>query len=84
MTDENQKEIWFPAKRYGYGWGFPVKPQGWVFFIAWLGIFFAGTTVSQVQGREPLVFWLFILAMVVVLLAVCYLKGEKPRWRWGD
>jgi hypothetical protein len=25
----------------------------------------------------------FSIAMVVVLLAVCYWKGEPPAWRWG-
>ena len=20
---------WFPAKRYGWGWGFPCSPEGW-------------------------------------------------------
>lgn len=26
----NGKKIWFPAKRYGWGWGLPVTWQGWV------------------------------------------------------
>jgi hypothetical protein len=33
--------------------------------------------------RRPLLFWLFLAAMVVALLAICYAKGEPPRWRWG-
>lgn len=24
------------------------------------------------------------LAMSVVLVVICYKKGEPPRWRWGD
>jgi hypothetical protein len=27
-------EYWFPAKRYGWGWGIPVTWQGWVVFAA--------------------------------------------------
>jgi hypothetical protein len=26
------RKIWFPAKRYGWGWGLPCCWQGWVFF----------------------------------------------------
>jgi hypothetical protein len=26
--------------------------------------------------------WLGIL--VAVLIAVCFMTGERPRWRWGD
>jgi hypothetical protein len=22
--------------------------------------------------------------MVTILVAICYAKGEPPRWRWGD
>jgi hypothetical protein len=35
---------WFPAKRYGWGWGFPITWQGWLVFAAFfvllaLGVF---------------------------------------------
>lgn len=36
--DSKSKDIWFPAKKYGYGWGLPVKWQGWVAFIGLLGL----------------------------------------------
>jgi len=26
----------------------------------------------------------FIIIMASALIAVCFIKGEKPRWRWGD
>jgi hypothetical protein len=25
-----------------------------------------------------------LLAMTALLIAVCWLKGEPPRWRWGE
>jgi len=25
-----------------------------------------------------------ILLMIIVLMLVCYWKGEPPKWRWGD
>jgi len=26
----------------------------------------------------------FTFVMSLLLLAICYKKGEPPRWRWGD
>ena len=26
---------WFPAKRYGWGWGLPISWQGWIVLIAY-------------------------------------------------
>jgi len=28
--------------------------------------------------------FLFVLVMVLLLLGICYMKGEPPRWRWGN
>lgn len=39
---------WFPAKRYGWGWGPP--------------------RVSVLP--------------CAILMAICWTKGERPRWRW--
>ena len=29
-------------------------------------------------------FLCFNLLMVVLLLLICYVKGEPPAWRWGN
>jgi hypothetical protein len=29
-------------------------------------------------------FALFVVGMIVILLVVCFAKGESPGWRWGD
>jgi hypothetical protein len=31
-----EPRYWFPAKRYGWGWGSPATWQGWVVLLAWL------------------------------------------------
>jgi hypothetical protein len=74
--------IWFPAKRYGWGWGLPVAWQGWVVLLAWLALFVGGFVA--LGPMHPLVHAAFTLAMVGVLVAICYKKGEPPRWRWGN
>jgi len=31
-----ESEYWFPAKHYGWGWGFPITWQGWLVLIAYI------------------------------------------------
>jgi len=71
----------FPAKRYGWGWGSPTTWQGWVVLLAWLATMLPiGIWLAP---RHPRLFWLFLVTMLITLLAVCYAKGEPPRWRWA-
>ena len=36
-----EDEAWFPAKRYGYGWGLPIRWQGWVVSVLYFGVVIA-------------------------------------------
>ncbi|MGA2585162.1 MAG: hypothetical protein ABSG31_17965 [Tepidisphaeraceae bacterium] len=78
---EVHRPYWFPAKRYGWGWGLPATWQGWVVVIAWLAIII-GVSPLLTAHHFPL-FFVFMGAMAVLLIAICYAKGEPPRWRWG-
>ena len=77
-----KENIWFPAKKYGWGWGFPIKKQGWCFLIAWSFSLLVGVFYLQSPQSMPIL-WPFLIAMSVLLVFVCYLKGETPDWRWG-
>jgi hypothetical protein len=79
---EPTRRYWFPAKRYGWGWGPPTAWQGWVFLIVWFAVMVAGAV--WITPRRGLVFALFVVAMITVMVAVGYAKGEPPRWHWGD
>ncbi|AOI83245.1 hypothetical protein [Burkholderia cepacia] len=81
MTSTDRK-IWFPAKRYGWGWGLPVAWQGWVVLVLFaLGIIASAWLAPP--HRSPFAYAICIVALVALLIAVCWLKGEKPKWRWG-
>ena len=80
MTDE-PKRYWFPAKRYGWGWGPPATWQGWLILIVWLAAIIAGSI--WLAPRSFPAFFVFLAIMTSALIAICYLKGEPPRWRWG-
>lgn len=70
---------WFPAKRYGWGWGLPRTWQGWAVTVAYfVGVLCAVALPLPEWGRGALV-----LGGAALLLGVCAVKGEPPRWRWG-
>jgi hypothetical protein len=80
MSDE--REIWFPAKRYGWGWSLPCAWQGWAVLAAYLLMLGIGV-LSIDPGRQQELFFSWIIGWSVLLLGVCWVKGERPRWRWG-
>jgi hypothetical protein len=76
-------DYWFPAKRYGWGWGLPVRWQGWVALIVYFVLLLAVVETFEPVGH-PLAFAVLVALLSLALIAVCWLKGEPPRWRWGD
>lgn len=79
----DQPNFWFPAKRYGWGWGLPVRWQGWLVFAAYLALLYAGTYYFKPR-RDVLSLLVYLVVLTAVLVAVVALKGERPlRWRWG-
>jgi hypothetical protein len=77
----NQRQYWFLAKRYGWGWGMPIVWQGWlVMLIYFLAL---GVTVSLLSTQLPLLSGLVALESGLMIL-VCYLKGEPLSWHWCD
>jgi hypothetical protein len=79
--------LWFPAKRYGWGWNFPCKWQGWVAMVAWLVVLLGGELgllLGVRGGRRVGLGILFPMVMVALMTGLCFWKGERPRWRWGD
>ncbi len=77
---KTEKKIWFPAKRYGWGWGLPVCWQGWVVMIVWVLLLVAAQLLLL---RHPVWFAVCIVGLAAGLIGICLWKGEKPRWRWG-
>ena len=82
MTPQPQA-YWFPAKRYGWGWGFPATWQGRVVIGVYALLAAAGAIVIA-PAERPGSFVAYLLALSALLTLVCWLKGEPPRWRWGN
>lgn len=80
-SNKSQASIWFPAKRYGWGWGFPVKWQGWLVLAIYIVLVLELVSRRSHMARGE--FLLYLLVATAGLIAIYWLKGEKPRWRWG-
>lgn len=79
---ELQSQYWFPAKRYGWGWGLPLTWQGWVTLAQFITLIALGAFVIKPHQR-PGLFALYVVALIVAFVAICLAKGEPPSWRWG-
>jgi hypothetical protein len=80
-ADENP--YWFRAKRYGWGWGLPTRWQGWVVLTLYFASIIVAAAVIE-PARAPGRFLACLVVLSGLLVAVCWAKGEPPRWRWGD
>jgi hypothetical protein len=82
-----KKNYWFPAKRYGWGWGPPCAWQGWVVMLLFILIGVGGSIVVTLivpPEQVPLLEIGFATFLILFLMGICWAKGEPPRWRWGD
>lgn len=78
----DRPRYWFPAKRYGWGWGLPSMWQGWVV----LGAFVVSLVMSarRLLPHDPVRFAVVAIITATLFVGICYVKGEPPSWRWGN
>jgi hypothetical protein len=80
MPDD--RNYWFPAKRYGWGWGMPTRWQGWAVLIAFFVLLLAGLAFFPPRS-EPIGYVVYVTVLSFSLVAICWITGEPPKWRWG-
>ena len=81
---EPETKYWFPAKRYGWGWGPPATWQGWLALVVWVAAVTAASLVTMLPTPRWGLFAGSIVVLLAVIILVCWMKGEPPRWRWGE
>ena len=78
-------DYWFEPKRYGYGAGLPVAPQGWFLVGGYIAVLvFCGALVEWDEeiGRLAAAF-VFVPATIGFLL-ICKARTRGGwSWRWG-
>lgn len=85
METQNKK-IWFKRKEYGWGWT-PSSWEGWLVLVVYaLVIVREVVSIEKVAESEvppPIRLIVPVVVSTLILIGVCYWKGEKPRWQWG-
>ncbi len=81
------KKLWFKRKTYGWGWT-PVTWQGWFILISFIAFTlwnFQRLDSASHSGSDTLINFVPETGIsVIILIAVCWLTGEKPKWQWGE
>jgi hypothetical protein len=78
----SERRYWFPAKRYGWGWGPPTTWQGWIVVVLYFGLIITGIVVWPPR-RDLAAFLVWATFLTGLLMAICWIKGEPPGWRDG-
>lgn len=77
----SREQAWFAAKTYGWGWGLPLRWQGWAVLTGYL----TGIAACVQLARDGLIrFSACVVILSVVLVAICYWKGETSRGAMGE
>ena len=80
---DDKPTFWFPVKQYGWGWGLPVRWQGWVVFASYLALMYAGIQYLRPQ-RNVVGLLMYLAVLTRALIVIVVAKGERPAgWRWG-
>jgi uncharacterized membrane protein YhaH (DUF805 family) len=83
---DNPNHYWFKRKIFGWGW-VPVTWQGFAVIIIFVGLII-GIAVpldKQPQSVSDAVYSFFVplVVLIILLIGLCYWKGEPPNWQWG-
>jgi hypothetical protein len=83
MEQEKSKKLWFKKRRYGW---IPMSFEGWtavvIYFFMVVGDFLF---IYSSHNSGSAVFKSFMprfIFLTLILIAVCYWKGEKSEWTW--
>ena len=79
---EPTPRYWFPAKTYGWGCRPPCTWEGWLVLLAYL-ILLPVAVLFFPPDRNMPGFLVSVFGLFAVLAAICFWKGEPPKWRWG-
>ncbi|MGS0539404.1 hypothetical protein ACQR53_10090 [Xanthomonas oryzae] len=74
----DKKDYWFPTKTYGWGWGLPTVWQGWLVYGIAAVLLVAGVFILP-PVAHPVVFQIYTWSIVLLLVIVCWIKGDTPR-----
>jgi len=75
-------QFWFPAKRYGWGWGMPTVWQGWAVLAAFFVLLAVAAAIFLPAQRHG-AFVVCTSLLSLLLVAICWAKGEPSKMALG-
>ena len=82
--EKDKSKIWFSAMTYGFGWGLPIAWQGWVVYILFFILLSIGDHFLTTFPIGTGLFVLYVMFLSALLIFICWKKGEKLEFRWGN
>lgn len=82
---DNPEGYWFKRKLYGWGCT-PARMQGWFVFVAYIvAVLFFAVRAEELMPLADAIREVIapIVVLTILLMFVCYMTGEKPKWQWG-
>jgi hypothetical protein len=79
----SEKDVWFRGKRIGFGWGLPVRWQGWIVLLIYGLLMSIGIAMLQ-QTRYHGFVLSYMTLLTCILIVICIWKGGPPRWHLND
>ena len=83
VHDVPRPSILVSGKALRLGVGSPITWQGWTVIFVFLCLVMAGALLIHPR-KSPTGFVAYVVLLNVLLVGVCWWKGEPPRWRWDD
>ena len=71
-----EKKIWFPIKRRGYGWGLPCAWQGWVVLVVYIALISLAHTIA-LPNENPALYTAYVGILTLILIGICMWKGGR-------
>ena len=80
---QTEPKYWFPAKRYGWGWGVPSAWQGWLVMGAFLVLVLAGSFLFP-PGVQLSPYLAYVAVLCGLLIGVCWAQGRAAALAVGQ
>ena len=82
-SDIDGHKPWFRAKRFGWGWSWPLTWQGWLVLGTYCALVILSAALVPAR-QDSVTAGACVVLLTAILIAICWRTGEAPRWRWGD
>ncbi len=70
----SKNKAWFRRKSFGFGWGLPLRWQGWAVLLVYFGALWLGILSFSKHGTGTIIG--YASAITAIFLVILFWKGE--------